>query len=122
MEYDKYQGYKIRLKDAIEGLEKVSNSADTAAKNAIHSMEAYLDADSEDKVSTGSALDGYLRVLNQKTTDAKNVREYFYTQLNEIREECKDAEKERTNGGKKHTRRHKKKRGKKTRATRSKHY
>lgn len=122
MEYEKYQGYKSRLKDAMEGLEKVSNPADTAAKQAIHSMKAYLDADSEYKVSTGNALDGYLRVLNQKTADAKNTREYFYTQLYEIREECKDAEKKRTNGGKKHTRRHKKKRGKKTRATRSKHY
>ena len=122
MEHDKYQGYKIRLNDAMIGLEKVSNPADTAAKEAIHSMKAYLDADSEDKVSTGNALDGYLRVLNQKTTDAKNAREYFYTHLNEIREECKDAEKKRTNRGKKHTRRHKKKQGKKTRATRSKHY
>ena len=85
MEYDEYQGYKSRLNDAMTDLEKVSNPADTAAKEAIHSMKAYLDADSEDKVSTGNALDGYLRVLNQKTTAAKNVREYFHDQLKAIR-------------------------------------
>ena len=86
-------------------------------------MEAYLDADSEDKVFTGNALDGYLRVLNQKTTAAKNVREYFHDQLKAIRDECRSLDVPyKKEGGKKRSRRHKKKRGKRTRATRSKHY
>ena len=119
MEYDKYEGYRIRLKDAIRDLE-VSNLADTAAKEAIHTMTAYLNANIADKVSTGNAVDGSLHVLNQKTTDAKNVREYFHDQLKAIRDECRSHDMpHKKEGGKKRSRRHKKKRGKRSRKTRT---